>query len=138
MTDTSKALKPTLTFLQQYVPFKQMLPAHQEYLAMHLEQVFYSEHDEIVLPQDGVAESLYIVKNGRVSANIDNKIKIVEVGQCFPIKAITNNRAVNYLHRADKSTICYRLTHSHFEYLMQQSVIFHDFVIKQQTQNNQL
>ena len=75
MTNTSKALKPILKFLQQYAPFSQMLPAHQEYLAMHLEQVFYAEKDEIISPQDGVVENLYIVKNGAVSKKTGRPLK---------------------------------------------------------------
>ncbi len=143
MTDTSNALKPVLTFLQQYAPFCQMLPAHQEYLAMHLEQVFYAENDNIVLPQDGVSDSLYIIKNGCVSGEFEQEtvtakpqkvaqpVEKIEPGHCFPIDALVNKRAVNFQHRAIKSTICYRLTQSHFEYLMQQSIIFHDFILKQ-------
>ena len=131
MTDTSAALKPVLTFLQQYLPFSQMLPAHQEYLAMHLEQVFYSGHDDIVLPQDGMVDSLYIIKNGTVSTKVDNSINTLTAGNCFPISALLNKRAVNFQYQAIKSTICYRLTQSHFEYLMQQSIIFHDFILKQ-------
>ncbi|MCK5649519.1 MAG: cyclic nucleotide-binding domain-containing protein [Gammaproteobacteria bacterium] len=130
MTDTSRALKPVLTFLQQYEPFSQMLAAHQEYLAMYLEQVFYAENNDIVLPQDGVADCLYIIKNGCVSGEEDLREKL-QPGHCFPISALLNKRAVNFQHRAIKSTICYRLTRSHFEYLMQQSIIFHDFILKQ-------
>ena len=131
MTDTSAALKPVLTFLQQYAPFKQMSPAHQEYLAMHLEQVFYAENDDIVLPQDGVTESLYIIKNGCVGVEIDGSEKSLKSGHCFPISAMLNKRAVNFKHQAIKSTMCYRLTRTHFEYLMQQSIIFHDFILNQ-------
>ena len=144
MTDTSRALKPVLTFLQQYEPFSQMLAAHQEYLAMYLEQVFYAENNDIVLPQDGVADCLYIIKNGCVSGETEHRIRSQEMisseenrkeqlqpGHCFPISALVNKRAVNFQHRAIKSTICYRLSQSHFEYLMQQSIIFHDFILKQ-------
>lgn len=130
MTDTSRALKPVLTFLHQHEPFSQMLPAHQEYLAMHLEQVFYAENDNIILPQDGVADSLYIIKNGCVSGEIASAVEKLKPGYCFPISALVNKRAVNSQHRAIKSTICYRLTQSHFGYLMQQSIIFHAFILK--------
>ncbi len=131
MTDSTRALKPALTFLQQHIPFCRMLPAHQEYLAMHLEQVFYAENDAIILPQDGAVESLYILKNGCVSGETDgfaDGVKILNTGQCFPINALLNQRAVNSPYRAVKTVICYRLTQSNFEYLMQQSLIFHDFI----------
>jgi len=130
MIDTSRALKPVLTFLQQYAPFSQMLPAHQEYLAMHLEQVFYAENDNIILPQDGVVDCLYIIKNGCVSGETTASISTFEPGNYFPISALLNIRAVNVKYQAVKSTICYRLNQNHFEYLMQQSAVFHDFILK--------
>lgn len=131
MTNTSKALKPILKFLQQYAPFSQMLPTHQEYLAMHLEQVFFAGKDEIITPHDGVVESLYIVKNGCISSNSKASSNKFEAGLCFPINALLNKRAVNAHYQAVNSSICYRLTQSHFEYLMQQSIIFHDFILNQ-------
>ena len=131
MTDTSKALKPVLTFLQQYEPFNQMSPAHQEYLAMHVEQVFYAENNGIISPQDGVVDSLYIIKSGCVISETSDATEKIESGHCFPINALLNKRAVNFQHQAIKSTICYRLPQSHFEHLMQQSIIFHDFILNQ-------
>ncbi|WP_198262451.1 cyclic nucleotide-binding domain-containing protein [sulfur-oxidizing endosymbiont of Gigantopelta aegis] len=121
MTDTTKALKPALTFLQRHIPFKQMSATHQEYLAMHLEQVFFAEKESIIQPIDGVVEYLYIVKNGCVSSKL-------EAGSCFPIVALLEKRSVNTPYLAIKSTICYRLRQSHFEYLMQYSQIFHEFI----------
>jgi CBS domain-containing protein len=121
MTDTTKALKPVLTFLQRHPPFKQMSATHQEYLAMHLEQVFFAEKESIIQPIDGVVECLYIVKNGCVSRKL-------KAGSCFPVAALLDKRAVNKPYQAIKSTICYQLTQPHFEYLMQQSQVFHEFI----------
>ena len=131
MADTSRVLKPFLSFLQKYAPFNNMLPAHQEYLAMHLEQVFYAENDEILAPHVGVANSLYIIKSGCVISENSDAIRKFEPGHCFPINALFNKTAVNFQYHAIKSTICYQLTQSHFEYLMQQSNIFHDFISNQ-------
>ncbi len=134
MTDNTRALKPALTFLQQHVPFCQMLPAHQEYLAMHLEQLFYAENNNIILPEDGVVGALYIVKSGSVSGEMDDasrERKLLKPGHCFPIDALVNKRAVNIHYQAIKTTICYRLTQLNFEYLMQQSHIFHDYISQQ-------
>lgn len=127
MTDTSNALEPVLNFLRQYVPFSQMLPVHQEYLAMHLEQVFYAESDTILKPQDGVINSFYIIKHGCVNSDIDRSVKLSGPGDCFPVSDLLLHQAVNFQYQAIKSTICYKLKHSHFKYLMQQSHIFHDF-----------
>ncbi len=132
MTDTAnEALKPIIKFLQHYFPFNQMLPAHQEYLAMSVEQEFYAEHDKIVLPENGIAETLFIIKNGSIKAETKTASKQLKTGQCFPISALLNKRATHFQYQAQSSTICYHLGQSHFEYLMQQSNIFHDFILKQ-------
>jgi CBS domain-containing protein len=78
-----------------------------------------------------MVESLYIIKNGTVGTKVGNSVRNFSAGNCFPISALLNKRAVNFQYQAMKSTICYRLTQSHFEYLMQQSIIFHDFILKQ-------
>lgn len=140
MIETSAALKPAISFLQHYEPYSQMSSAHQEYLAMHLEQVFFAESDIILSSQQGVVDYLYIIKSGLVSAENNkgtesmnagetfNPVKILKPGESFPIMALENKRAVFFQHRAIKSTICYKLKLSHFEYLMQQSNIFHEFI----------
>lgn len=140
MTDTSTVLKPAISFLHHYKPFSQMSSAHQEYLAMHLEQVFFAESDTILSSQDGVVDYFYIIKSGLVSAENEmntetagtqevlEPVTILKPGECFPITALLNKRAVFFQHRAIKSTICYKLKYSHFEYLMQQSAVFHDFI----------
>ncbi|MCU7939360.1 MAG: cyclic nucleotide-binding domain-containing protein [gamma proteobacterium symbiont of Bathyaustriella thionipta] len=142
MTDTSTALKPIIDFLHHYEPFSRMSSAHQEYLAMHLEQVFFAESDTILSSQQGMVDCFYIIKNGLVSAegemNTDsaspeeasNPIMILKSGECFPVMALKDKRAVFFQHRAIKSTICYKLNYRHFEYLMQQSNIFHRFISK--------
>lgn len=140
MTDTSSVLQPVINFLHQYRPFSQMSLAHQEYLAMHLEQVFFAESDIILASENGIADCFYILKSGLISAENElltntvktyealKPVKILEPGQCFPIAALLKKRAVFFQHRALKSTICYKLKYHHFEYLMQQSTVFNHFI----------
>lgn len=129
MTDKSSALEPILSFLHQYIPFSQMLPVHQEYLAMCLEQVFYAENDIILNSQDGAFNSFYIIKQGCVSGrmNAGEPVKLSGPGYCFPVSSLLQKHRFFFQYRAVKSTICYKLKQSHFEYLMQQSDVFHDF-----------
>lgn len=134
MTETSQALAPVLTFLQQHAPFSQMSSTHREYLAMHLRQVFYAENEAIIGPHDGPPENFYIIKQGRVrgetiATSLQQSDSIWELvqGECFPIGALLTKRAVYLQQRASESTICYELKHIHFEYLMQQSNVFQDF-----------
>ncbi len=140
MTDTSQVLRPVLSFLHHHKPFSQMSLTHQEYLAMHLEQVFFAEGDSILSSREGRVETFYIIKSGlvcaennmdKLSINVQEALQpviILEPGDCFPLTALINKRAVNFQHRALKSTICYKLKHYHFEYLMQQSTTFHHFI----------
>ena len=126
MSQTSNnILKPAINFLQHYAPFNQMSMAHQEYLAMHLEQIFFSEGDIILSSAQGVSEYFYIIKNGQVNTQ-QNTFK---QGECFPITEFIDKNPITFTYYAQKSTICYQLKYSHFEYLMQQCPIFHHFFI---------
>ncbi|MDX2506395.1 MAG: DUF294 nucleotidyltransferase-like domain-containing protein [Gammaproteobacteria bacterium] len=134
MSETSQALAPVLTFLQQHAPFSQMSSIHLEYLAMHLHLVFYAENEAIIGPQDGPAQNFYIIKQGLVRGETLSKsgqpadsIWELEQGECFPIGALLTKRAVYLQQRASESTICYELKQEHFEYLLQQSHVFQDF-----------
>ena len=139
MTDTFNALEPILSFLHRYVPYTQMRPVHQEYLAMYLEQVFYAENDIILKSEDGLVDRFYIIKQGSVSVEKE-PLRIAETilgpGDCFPITGLLQNSAVNFQHRAIKSTICYKLKQSHFEYLMQQSDVFRHFCTQKNLDNH--
>jgi len=125
MSDTSRVLKPAVNFLQRYQPFAQMSAAHLEYLAMHLEQVFFSEGDNILSTKQGSNDYFYIIKSGLVQNQNTNTT--LTPGTCFPIEALINHIDAVY-YKAKKSTICYQLKYSHFEYLMQQSHSFNHFI----------
>jgi CBS domain-containing protein len=136
MNETRQALAPILVFLQQHSPFNQMRSSHLEYLAMHLNQVFYADNEVIISPKDGPARSFYIIKQGRVRGEAlvgadtdsynDNIWELVP-GECFPIGALLANRAVSLQQRASESTICYELKQPHFDNLIQRCPVFKDF-----------
>ena len=135
MTDTPNALEPVLKFLLQYEPYRSMLPTHQEYLALYLEQVFFAENDVILAPEDDdEPNSLYIIKSGHVcGANCKPEISLGP-GDCFPVIALVENHVVSAKLIAQKSTICYRLKQPHFDYLVKQSHVFHNYCIEKQAQ----
>ena len=125
MSDTSRVLKPAVNFLQRYQPFAQMSTAHMEYLTMHLEQVFFSEGDNILSTKQGSNDYFYIIKSGLVRDQ--NTAKTLTPGSCFPINILISQTDTAF-YKAQKSTICYQLKYSHFEYLMQQSRSFNHFI----------
>jgi len=127
MSDTSNVLKPAVNFLQHYQPFAQMSAAHLEYIAMHLDQVFFSEGDNILSAKQESNNYFYIIKSGLVSSRDTNKT--LNPGACFPINALIHQINTAY-YKAEKSTICYQLKYSHFEYLMQQSRSFNYFIVQ--------
>lgn len=129
MTDTPNALEPVLKFLYQYDPFRLMLPVHQEYLGMHLEQVFFAENEIILGPEDDEQNCLFIIKNGLVSDEQNHPENQLTTGDCFPVNALSHNNSISVPLMAQKSTICYRLKQPHFDYLMQQSTVFKDYCI---------
>ncbi len=100
---------------------------------MHLEQVFYAGNENIIVPQDGTAECFYIIKSGSVSTESLHETKNLSPGDYFPVAALLDKSAVDTPFQAVKSTICYRLTQPNFEYLMQQSIIFHDTVSREKS-----
>jgi len=125
MSDTPSVLKPAINFLQHYQPFAQMSTAHMEYLVMHLEQVFFSEGDNILSTKQGSNDYFYIIKSGLVRDQ--NTGKTLTPGSGFPINILINQIDMAF-YKAQKSTICYQLKYSHFEYLMQQSRSFNHFI----------
>jgi CBS domain-containing protein len=134
MTDSTQLLQPIMSFLHKYTPFQSMSFRHQEYLAMHLDTVFYAEKEIILLPDEGDVDCLYLVKNGLVQAisvtdQRRHHFQYFQIGDSFPVPALLEKRAVNSHYQAVQSTLCYRLNYSHFEYLMQQSVVFNQLML---------
>ena len=129
MMDMPNELEPVLKFLGQYEPYRSMLPTHQEYLAMHLEQLFFAESEIITGPEDDELNGLYIIKSGRVSDNSGPGRTPLAAGDCFPVNALVEHRAVAIQLKAINSTICYQLKQPHFDYLMQQSSVFREYCL---------
>lgn len=121
-----------LLFLKKHAPFNQMLPAHLEFLSLHLKTVFYSCDDRIIQPEDGTVETFFLIRQGRVNGEIIEGVhreKLLELcaGECFPIGALLSKRPVSLTQVAAEDTICYELKRHEFEYLLQQSKVFQDF-----------
>ncbi len=114
-----------MLFLNRYKPYKSMLPAHQEYLAMHLEQVFYARGETILQASDGTVDCLYIIKYGLVQ--IERTDICYTTGDSFPLHWLIKGLKIPTSVTARKTTICFCLQRQDFEYLMQQSPVFYSF-----------
>jgi len=127
----NQALTPIVDFLRQHAPFDQMTAAHLEYLAMRLRLVFYAKGTVITSPQDGQANTFYIIKQGLIRGETEEGERKegweLIAGECFPIGALLARRPVSTLSRAAEDTFCFELDRDDFNMLLQKSPVFHDF-----------
>lgn len=127
------SLTPVIEFLRRHEPFEQMAPAHLEYLAKRLKLGFYARNEVIVGPDDGPASRFFVIKQGRVrgesgqTAPDEESAWELVAGECFPIGALLGRRPARLTQRAVEDTFCFELDREDFDYLLQKSVVFHDF-----------
>ena len=127
------SLKPVIAFLQQHAPFAQMSLDDIGYLASHLKLSFFAAGEAIAGPEQGPADRLFIIKQGRVrgeSAKGDeDKESAWELvgGESFPIGALLSRRPVRTIHRAAEDTFVFELAQDAFDTLINRSPEFHDF-----------
>lgn len=110
-----------------------MQPKHQAFLAERLTESFFARGSIVTGPEHGVADKLYIIKQGRIrgetqadASNDDSVWELVE-GESFPVGALLSERPVQTWHRAIEDTHCYELSRADFETLLNESHVFHDF-----------
>jgi CBS domain-containing protein len=128
------ALAPVIDFLLRHAPFDRLAPAHLEFLAKHVRLGFYANGEIVTEPADGTASLFYIIKQGRIRGEVGNETDPAEdgawelvTGECFPIGALLAQRPVRTRHRAVEDSFCFELDREHFDRLIDQSPVFHDF-----------
>jgi len=108
-----------------------MRRAHLEFLAQHLQQVFFARGETITGPGHGPAEKFFIIKHGlvrgEVAAGGEHDAWELHVGECFPIGALLSRRPVRMAQRAVEDTFCFELKREDFERLYADSPEFRDF-----------
>lgn len=123
----------SIEFLQLHAPFNTMQPEHQAFLAEKMSESFFPAQTTVTGPDAGAADTLYIIKKGRVcgysslEATNDDRVWELTEGEIFPVGALLSNREVQTWHRAVEDTQCYTLKKSDFEKLINQSHVLHDF-----------
>jgi CBS domain-containing protein len=100
-----------------------------EALAKRAKQVFFAEGDLICGPADGVAEKLFIVKEGLVRGGELGSDPTWELsaGECFPVGAVIGMRPPQMTNRAAEDTFCLEIAAKDFFEVLHRSPEFNDF-----------
>lgn len=120
-------------FLRRHAPFDQMAATHVEFLAKRLRLAFYARGEAITSPEQGPANRLFIIKQGRIRGEVgddtqpNNNAWELVTGECFPIGALLSRRPVRTTNRAVEDSFCYELDRQDFDAMFQQSAVFQDF-----------
>jgi CBS domain-containing protein len=130
-SDANPLLKATLEALAAHAPFDAMEPAALRGLAARL-RVGYTPRGQAFLgPESGIADRLFIVKQGRVRGGPAAAAHAADVvlgpGECFPVGALVGRRAVAYSYRAEQDCFCWELPAADFHRLVETSPQFRDF-----------
>jgi CBS domain-containing protein len=123
-------LESTVAALGQHAPFDAMEPAALRRLAACLRLGYHPRGATIVGPESGVADRLYIVKQGHVrgaaaaAAARATADVVLGIGECFSIGALIGRRATSYTYRADEDCFCWELAAEAFHALLESSPHF--------------
>ena len=103
-----------------------------EYLVKRLNPAFFVRGEVVLGPESGRANTLFIVKQGRVQgeSTVGDEVRThweLVGGEMFPIGALLAKRAVHMRYRAVEDTLCLLLLERDFLQLRQMSPIFEDF-----------
>ena len=137
-SDTSPAaavpagLKTIMDFLRGHAPFDHMRGDHLETLARALSLGYYPSGTVVAAPEQGVAQRLFIIRQGRVRGEYGDDAPAADgwelgAGECFPVGALLSQRPVRGVQRAVEDTFCLELQRADFEQLLSTSPEFHDF-----------
>lgn len=126
------ANQPVVASIRQHAPFANMAEEDVQFLASHLKLSFFATGEEIAGLGQGIADRLFIIKQGRVrgetpgAENTEDAWELV-TGESFPIGALLAQRPVNTIHRAAEDTFVFELARENFDVLIRRSLEFHDF-----------
>src|SRR5919106_6981570 len=108
--------------LREHAPFDEMEPEALDFLGRKLALAYYPRGEVITEPERGVADRLYIVKQGRVRADA-----VFGPGECFPVGALIGRRATTNRYLAEADTFCWELPAADFHALLELSPRFRAF-----------
>ena len=117
--------------LARHAPFDALEPGVLANLAAHLRLGYHARGTIVIGPQAGIADRLYIVKQGSVRGGAASapaaSDTVFSVGEFFPVGALVGRRAVADTYRAEQDTFCWELDAGAFHALMEHSAPFRNF-----------
>jgi CBS domain-containing protein len=131
-TAANPLLQSTMDALAAHVPFDALEPAALRRLAGALRLAYYAAGQVLLSPDSGVADRLYIVKQGQIRGGPDAGVEqaadvVLGAGECFPIGSLVGRRATAYTYRAVRDSFCWELPAAEFHALLEQSARWRTF-----------
>jgi CBS domain-containing protein len=124
-------LQSIVDALAAHAPFDALAPEELRRTAARLRLAYYARGAVLVGPDRGVADRLFIVKQGRVRGGASDQPAAADVilgaGECFPISALIGRRATVYAYRAEADCFCWELAAEDFHALVAASAPFRNF-----------
>lgn len=112
-TPSAHLLQQELVQWRRHAPFDAMAANALQTLVLAAEQVYFAPEEPIARPDDGPAQALFVLKSGVVSAQHGLADLAggwqYEAGDCFPMAALMQGRAVTATYRADTDVFAWRV-----------------------------
>ncbi len=123
-------LQATVEALAAHAPFDVMGAVALRRLAARLRLGYHPRGATIIGPEGGVADRLFIVKQGQVRGTAAPDVAratadvLLGVGECFPIGALIGRRATSNAYRAEEDSFCWEFPAEDFHALLESSPRF--------------
>ncbi|MFN8851071.1 MAG: DUF294 nucleotidyltransferase-like domain-containing protein [Inhella sp.] len=109
----AQLLSQELALWRRHAPFDAMAEADVQALVLAAEQAYFGPEEVITQPADGPATTMFVVKSGVVVAQHGLADLAggwqYEAGDCFPMAALMQGRAVTATYRADSDVFVWRV-----------------------------
>ena len=118
--------------LAAHAPFAHMRAEDLEFLAQRVELAYFGHGEDIVGPDSGVPQRLWIIKQGAVETRVPGRetqepSAVLTVGESFPLGALLADRPASTAFRASGDVFCWTLEKRDFDQLVARSEVFLDF-----------
>lgn len=131
---TARLVEANVEFLSRYAPFDRMKREHLVFLAGRMKLAYFDRDALISVPTDGPPADYYLIQSGRVASRRVNEgslgdegTLLLDVGEGFPVGALTARRATTRAYVAVEDVFCFQVAAEDFHELMRRSRKFQLF-----------